>query len=100
MVDRIFANLASTLESGDLVFELAHTLFQLLNTLLLELDDLKQLPHQRRALRVRNIGQQKMHGLILPAAQPICPGLLRSYPNATVEFFEDALIFQINCIES
>jgi hypothetical protein len=46
-----------TLEPGDLVFELLHTLFELLNALMLEVDGVKQLPHQRCALGVRNLGQ-------------------------------------------
>ena len=68
------------LEAGDLVFELVDALFELLDALLLEGDDVEQLPHQRRAFGLRDVGQQDPHGQIRPAtSRPICPGLLRSY---------------------
>src|SRR6185437_9367417 len=36
------------LEAGDLIFELVNALFELQDALLLEGDDVEQLPHQRR----------------------------------------------------
>jgi hypothetical protein len=58
----------------------ADLVFELLDALLLEVDNVEQLPHQRRAFGLGDIGQHDQHGQIRPAtAEPICPGLLRSY---------------------
>jgi hypothetical protein len=56
-----------------------NALFELLDALLREADDLQELQDQRRAFGLRDVGQSKPHGQILPTAQPACPGLLRSY---------------------
>ena len=69
-----------TLEAGDLVLELLDPLFELLDALLLKGDDVEQLLDQRRALDLRDVGQQNRHDQIRPAnPRPIYPGLLRSY---------------------
>ena len=43
---------------------------------MLEVDDLEQLPHQRRAFTLRNVGQYETHGLILPTARPFLPQVI------------------------
>ena len=61
-----------------------NALFELLDALLLEGDDVEQLPDQRRAFGLRDVGQQNPHDRIRPAtSRPICPGLLRSYASTT-----------------
>jgi hypothetical protein len=61
------------LEAGDLVLELLSPLFESLDSILLEGDDLQELEDQRRAFGLRDVGHQKTHNLILPTAQPVCP---------------------------
>jgi hypothetical protein len=64
------------LEAGDLVIELVNALFELLDALLLEGDDVEQLPHQRRAFGLRDFGQRDRHNPILPTTRPNRPGVI------------------------
>jgi hypothetical protein len=61
----------------------ADLVFELLDALVLEVDNLKQLSHQGRAFGLRDVGHDDQHGPIRPTDPPICPGFLRSYRQVT-----------------
>jgi hypothetical protein len=62
----------------------ADLLLALPDAVVLEMDDLKQLLDQRRAVGFREIGQRDGQDRIRPAtSRPFCPGFLRGCISST-----------------
>src|SRR5262249_5575490 len=75
-------------EAGDLVLELLDPLFELLDLLLLEGDNVEQLLDKRRAIGLKDIGQVDPHDRIRPAtSRPICPWVIEKLRVGNLSHF-------------